>query len=246
MGLLQWFVPGLTTARRVDIEEAGLGSVLPERGVAHGRVERGPDGGPGMLLAIGSGAGLCFNEAQRWEKSRTRETWVGLSAGEVEPQALERAELIGGHGVELGDGQVWLVPVARVFGLGSVLPASMVLGPDGQTIEHEPLAEFAAASGVAERVMDAYFGQHLDLPEELEPRARIDERETWGIAARALALNYHVDEDAISLLRLFTTQNLLRVIEAFIDVPTMRAVAMAREEAAKKGDGAPMPDGCTS
>jgi hypothetical protein len=240
---LVYYVPGLTDARRGAIEERCLGHIFdPEPFPFSYLGANGPDGSNGLLVAAGEGKGVGKAvHTHEWRKAPgERDWWIGV-AGETPPQALARKEQIAGHEVELGDGRRWIVPVARTFGLGTRLPQRLVLGPDGETWEGEPLERYAKISAKAERIERACLG---DLGDDEEPVHVMGEGAT--VAVEALALNYRIGPVEASALGLLTEPVVFRVLWAFIDGPTLDAVVKEREEAAKERRPLGTPDGSSS
>lgn len=156
--------------------------------------------------------------------------WIGFWNDDRPTAAqLARDEQIAGHRVRLGDGGDWLVPTARVFPLGTRLPESLVLGPDGELVR-EAIPRFARISRMAEQVW-------ADL-ETMGQGGEITLREGWDIAAAALSVNYRVGINEVSALGLLTTANLFHmrgpsVLGAFVDWPAvMKAMGAQKKTAA--------------
>lgn len=239
---LAYYIPGLTDARRDAVEKAGLAHVFDAEPFPWAFLRaKGPEGGEGQLIAAGDGKGLgkAIN-THEWSQAPGRDWWIG-TAGETTPADLARAEQLDGHEVELGDGRKWLVPVARTFGIGSRLPQRLVLGADGETWEGEPLERFAAISAKAERVERAMLGELGDDEEPLRVMG-----EGASVAVEALGLNYRIGPVEASALGLLTQPVVFKMLWAFIDGPTLDAVAAEQEEAAKSHRPLDTPDGSSS
>jgi hypothetical protein len=238
---LSYYIPGLRSVGHDQIVAAGLGYAFPA-GAPWARVPtaNGPDGGGGIVVRVGAGHGTgYYPDRQTWTKAPGDATWwIGVD-GETLPEDLLREEVIDGHLVKLGDGNEWLIPTARSFGRGSILPESMVLGPDGETWVGEPLKRFAQISTRAERVELAFRG---DLPDDAEP---LDMgQEGVDIVVGALSFNYRISALEVSVLRLLTGPIVARCLWALVDGPTLEAVA---EEAKREGKGsAGIPGGSSS
>ncbi len=179
-------------------------------------VRGGPGGIDGSIYSTGHGKTGYFPDCQEWRK--VDDWWIGTSKERLDPDTLQRDEVIDGHPVTLEDGNAWLVPVARVFPIGTCLPESLMLGPNGQVVK-EILPCFAAFAKKAETVFEFFQGEKELL-----------EDEAWEIAVEALAINYHVGRQEVSALRLLTTINVAKVLGAIVDMPTIK-------EAAKKKRG---------
>ena len=173
-----------------------------------------------------------YPNEQKWESVNGGKFFIG-TAGDVIPKDLLRKECIDGHYVKLGDGNEWLVPVARRFPIGIVLPEALVLGPDGELVR-EVLPRYTKYSNQAERVWDYWQYENKLSEEEKEPLTDI---EAFEMCCNILSLNYMIDRWAVSLFRLFTTENIRLILEAFIDIPTLvKSCEEYRDSELKKKD----------
>lgn len=247
MDQVLYFVPGINGLRREDVEAAGLGKLL-RVGANAGEVVRSPTGKPGAVLHNGDGKGLgYFPDRQDWLEGPGGRFWVGVE-GKPPPESLRRPKMLGGHPVVLEDGQAWTVPVARVFGLGSTIPERLSLGPNGEMVR-AGLPRFVEFSAAAARLEALYFGEALEAAGEVReepPPAGVSEREAYDISGLALGLNYYLDAYVAGAIGLLTSENVLEVLGAIIDLPTMRLVAQARRDAEGKAEGAVSPGGPSS
>ncbi|HOX08995.1 MAG TPA: hypothetical protein PK280_21545 [Planctomycetota bacterium] len=248
MAGLLYYVPGQPGVLASDLDRLGLRAALGPAAPPppFGEVRRGPDGARGCVLAPkpevpgGRSPEIRYApDAQLWRPAPGGAYWVGRELAEpVLPEDLMRAQSIGGHWVRLEGGQDWLVPVARTFDAGSVLPHALVLGPEGQVVR-EPLERYAAISAKAERVWAWAAAQHRLPVQAAEPPESLSDAEGLTVAAAALGLNYRLALPEISLLRLVTDENAVKVLEAFVDFPSLLARAMEYDAASKKnGPGA--------
>jgi hypothetical protein len=237
---LCYYIPGRQGATLDVLRDLGLGHAF-EEATPKGRLAgRGPDDGEGLFIAPTDGRGLSRARTDlAWQKAPGQTWWIGTN-GSGDPKALARDEQIDGHLVKLGDGNEWLVPVARSFARGSVLPESLVLGDDGVSWVGEPLERFVAISAKAESVELAFRG---DLPEDAVPLDML--QEGAQIVTEALALNYRVSALEVSALRLLTGPIIARALWAFIDGPTLESVAKEME-ATRGKDPAGIPGGSSS
>jgi len=146
--------------------------------------------------------------------------------------------MIGGHEVELEDKHKWLVPCARVFSRGSLLPEALVLGPDGEIVR-EALPKFAELSNKAERVWKWFAKTHNISEEDVEPLTDV---EGYEIVTTALGTNYRIGKKEISVLKIITTHNGVHVLQALIDVPTLIELSDGVSDVSKKKDLIVGPD----
>ena len=214
--------------------------------ISQAEVGQGPGDQRGVLFARTAGEPQPMGYApgvQKWAKAVSGGWWVGCETdAPPTPADLEHSEIIDGHVVRMGDGQQWLVPVARLFSGGTALPQAIVLGPNGEKVLRA-LPAYAAIARHAERVaQDVHIGIGLrERPKDYEPMSLLD---GWDICVAALALNYRIGPDEASLLEILTTPVVPQVLGALVDVPTLMAVAQQRLAAAgSKKNAAHIPDG---
>jgi len=249
-----YYMPGERTLYHETLAKAGIGYAF---GDAHepkaivGGVGTGPDGAGGIILArndvgIDPATVGYYPEGQTWQKVAGGQHWIGLATGAQYgglpgPGDLEADEMLAGHFIRLGDGNDWLIPVARHFATGGVPPSALTLGPDGQLVL-EPLQRYVQFSSHADRVWED-LRVKLGWIKAAKDRAELTVGEGWEIAIEALALNYRVSQTEVAMLRLVTTPNMPRILEAIVDWPAIEAVAKETLEAESKKNGADTPDG---
>lgn len=183
----------------------------------------GPDGSTGTLASPLTDAGsLEVVEGQRWFPMAG-----GIQLGvfqspevRVRPEQLARSQQRPGHLVRLGDGQEWLIPVARLASGGPGLPRRRAIRADGSIgwevdEAHRELSDFANVA------WDFRNGVVCDVTEEDLDR----------FAAQALAVNYRIGLHEAVALGLFTDVSLRGIVDALLDWPEVLRVI---EQATKK------------
>ena len=154
------------------------------------------------------------------------QVWLGVALNEKpSPGDLLRAEIRTGHQVKLGDGQFWEIPVARLALGGSGLPRRRVLREDG-TAAWEVESAYTDLSAAAERVWQHMQGQSVNLKD-------VDVDDLCGAA---LAVNYRLGRPEALALGLLTDSAITALLEALVDMPTVRAIL----EAQKKSSATPV------
>lgn len=178
-------------------------------------------------------------EAQQWIESYNKKYYIGLSL-ESPPVASElaRKKQLAGHMVDLGNGEKWLIPVARKFAEGCGLPVSLAIGSKGEIII-DPLPEYAEFSRRAEM----YYNDTLRKWDWLDGECEMDGRHIMLLAIEAIMWNYHLSFEEIRLLALITSKNLHPICEATIDRPTVEEVAKQILMDKKKIEAATTQDG---
>lgn len=241
-----YYIPGAGAVGRQEIEAAGLADVLPAGlALAQRATVGGPGGGrPGVLISAGPAATLLYAPArQPWARRADcggpadSEAWLGLEpADPPTPADLARRELIDGYELPLagpdGADHPWLIPLARVFPAGTLLPQALALGPGGAVVQ-EILPRFAAACRLAERLWDLARAAAGDWPADAEPPQALGDAEEFRAAATFLGINYRVGPAEISALGILTTRTLARVVFLAVDLPRYLA---NRRPAEKDGE----------
>lgn len=237
-----YFIEGKKTVTPDDLAAASLAYAF-EGPFSFREVGGGPGGRAGVVVGAGSDVGYYPD----------RQTWLPIPGGPdgvfggydpsspPKPADLARIEQIEGYAVDLADGDEWLVPVARCFPAGSMLPQALTIGPDGKVVR-EALPKFADACRDADRLWN-YFRSENGLADDGEKIEPIDDDEMFGLAVRILALNYRVGPIEVSELKLLTTKNIRRILWCFVDAPGYLAVQTARAEAESKKNDADIPAG---
>lgn len=246
---LLYFLSKLQSVGQDDLSRAGVGQKEGKSSFSFRITSAGPDKQPGAVVVFNPGNPEArspqigyFPLKQEWQKASGGKFWIGREKDKpVRPADLQRTEIIAGHKVKLADGQEWMIPVARVFPQGTMLPQSLILGPDGEVVK-EVLPRYARLGQKAERVWQE-FKKQMGWLEEGENPESMTEKEEWEIATEVLGINYRLGAWEISFLRLFTTENLERVLSAFVDIPTMLAASRAMQEASKKKENVSIPGG---
>ena len=260
-----YFLPGAASANAEVLAKAGIAEVLaggaPEtRGVTGG----GTGGGSGIIiapkpshdrLAPGQRTGTAprtgyFKDKQEWQEAPGGKYWLGRETAEpVLPADLARPEMLGGHLVNLAADNQWLIPVARAFPHGIVLPQTLRLGPAGELVG-ETLPKYIAFSKRAERLWDVMNAESKAIAAGEDPKPDMEVQEQWDIAAEALAINYRIDAVGMSMLGLISigTPVLWAILQAIIDVPTImaEAAALAADEKKKNAPVSPPDASSTS
>jgi len=244
-----YWVPGAAQPGDDDLRRLGLGHLLDGgRGWTPRHADSGPDGVEGNVVALDAPPGTLGQEAgyrpaagQVWKPRGHRTWWLGWYEGALpRPHELLRADALRGHFVQLGDGEAWLVPIARRADLatkqdlGVVLPRHIDFDDDGEPVLRVE-DRFAAFS---ERIE----GVWTNFCEWVEDKGgvELDERGWLDAAVQALGFSYHVGRAELGALKALTTANLEDVVAALLDVPTMLAVAK-QMVAAKKASAEPAP-----
>lgn len=226
-----YFRAGSPSMNRRTVEDLGLGYLLDgDAGVASGYTPKGPSGGAGAIFGR-SGQSL-HAEGLHWERYPGKEgLWIGWDRNAPPgPADLARKVQLGGHEVELGDGNRWLIPVARCVDGSSPLPRRLQWSPEGWR-PGEVLGRHATLWETA----CAYF--ELMNRAASEPGLTVSWDEGANTASLALQQNYVTSVVEASLLGLLTTTTSGEVCRALVDWPTFLELLEQEDGTGPKSDG---------
>lgn len=252
-----YYVPGLKAdvpPERLleNLRAAGLGHVFDSINFAR-RGARGPDGLDGVMACVDSGSNGSatrlgyYPDEQVWEKDPLERgesgcVWIGyFKSAPPGPMSLAKPEQMGGHQIELADGNPWLVPVARYCTGEPAFPRRLRVKPGGRVVVDSVVPKYEDLSRRAEEVWEKVFPTLIG--EEASEEITISIDDEFGLAAEALAVNYRIGLAEASILGLFTTDNVARVILALLDWPSVQKEA---QKILKKNNADPAIAGINS
>lgn len=212
----QIFISGEQTNASQRLIAAGLADHVAD--AEHFAAANGPDGERGLLFAwrkIGVPEMGYRPDAQTWLPAAAagelpaRRYWVGLwNDKPITPEDLLRPYAYGGKAVRLGDGHDWRIPQA------AALPKDLILRDDGSY-------RFAVQRQFHEFYLRAcdYFLQIGAARADADGEVMVTIDEDWiAFCLQAIRLNYRlVPEVAVTHLRLFSDQNLAKLLDATLD-----------------------------
>jgi hypothetical protein len=224
VGALVYYTSERDAINSEAVAALGLGYVLDDGGVAQVPTARGPDGSKGVYFAAGGvsmrPAGLSFEVYPG--KPRV---WIGTDKAEPPtPEDLARGDVLKGHPVKLGDGQMWEVPVARYQAGHAGFPRRLTWSPEGWKPGDVVDAYKAIWDGACDFLTQLLSAEANAPGGQAVEFSGSDEVE---LAARALALNYRVSPAEISMLGLFDTETKADVCLALVDFPSMKKLQEA-------------------
>jgi len=231
-----YYLPKARSVSAAAIDAAGLRPFFAEIPAGTwGAVEQGPAGWGCIAAPTNDPLSVRVRYApaeQAWIEAPGY--WVGVErSGLPGPRDLERPEVVDGHEVKLADGRAWLVPVARSFTGAAGFPRRLALGPDGRWVA-AMLPQYAQICARAERIWEA-MRHELGLADESEPAPEeIGDDERINAAVDALAVNYRIGAREASHLGILTTDNVLAILQAFVDWPQLTGDADKALEAFRK------------
>jgi hypothetical protein len=240
-----------------DLRAIGLGHLVEKDAKPLARGCTGPDGKPGLVFSAGAGPAPKYEPAkQTWKAAPVK--WVegvkgvpyyaGLwNDSRPTPADLARAVIIAGEDVELGDGNVWRIPVCYSIVRGSTFPKDLVLGEDGETWQELERPQFRKLCADAERVWQAFLNAE-QKEDGSGATIRLDKQLAANVCVDALSVNYRLGKLEVSMLAILGTDSRERVLRAVVDDYTVERVGRELNDSQKKSDppdGTPTADGVT-
>lgn len=241
-----------------EIRKLGLGYAIDtEIGLVRCPCTTGPDGNGGLIIALaapGKEIEVRYKPAeQTWRSLPPAEgadlgslpCWVGYYTQTPPGPAaggLARPKMLDGHWVTLGDGNEWLVPVARgaseqdgEIRWYAALPRVMTLDSAGGWAEGDVVAEYATLWEIAGRWWDA-LQSAFAAGDGKTDHVEVDFQEANDGALRVLQTNYRLGRIEVAALGLFTTTTARDVLNAAVAMPTLLAFLRrdAGDDAEKK------------
>lgn len=224
------FIPDRTGANEMHLADAGLKHLLrpdDDSPSATDLISTGPGGLYGQTwgwLGDGGESNGYFPEGQHWIRHEGGKYWVGWQYDRLpSPATLMRKSLLPGKPVELGDGQLWLVPSAME------LPQQAKLRGGKWAWEPESrFAEFVERSQWAFDVARKWFEDPGPVPIE-----------AVDYALEVLSMNYRLTPEIVDHLGLITPVTLIYILAASSDLKRLIAI----ENDLKKAGPAVTPSG---
>lgn len=136
------------------------------------------------------------------------------------PSDLARPAMVHGHMVDLEDGQEWMIPLARVFPQGTMLPKILYRSNDG-TMMGKVRREYLSLCITADEV----FRSLMDASREGE-QGLIDMGKLLDAVTMALGVNYRLSSYEVGFLEILGTQSIIDAAWALVDRPAIeKAIA---------------------
>ena len=188
-----------------------------------------------------------YPERQRWQKLPGVDIWVGVYTDAMpEPEDLFQpsASQGGGYSLLLGDGNNWMIRVARQpcdvdgeIAWEVSLPRKLTLGPDGSYQAGSVVSDYHDIHDVTSAFLELTFGK--DKPKNA------DEFDVHAAAVTVLASAYRLRIAEVILLGLlsFAGEESQNILNLAIDLPSWGDLEKKR---AARGDDSPAgeADGC--
>lgn len=232
-----YFLPGISdTAAAKKPASFGIGYAFDGPPVVAPVPGNGPSGGSGMLLWNRGTADVYgyYPDKQTWKRVPGSVAWLGWYTDAVpEPEHLGRKGALGGHAVELGDGNAWTCPAARHWEAGEAgtlvpaiaAPHSYVANDEGVWTIGEVVPRYAALWAVAQRYFDLMQGANDDGMDGFDFAGSND------AAIECIGTNYRIGKAEASALNLLNGGCVHQILEAAIDLPNFKALKKTTDTA---------------
>lgn len=214
-----------------ELPTLGLGWLEPTGHTAI--ASPGPGGDAGRLIALNPSHSAghrprCRYRADSQVWHQAPHYWFGWDSDDPpRPADLQRATIYFGHPAQLGDDQLWTVPIIHAHGR-----KPFQLAADGETWFTSLPDDPELVAGCA-RYWDWRWGGGAELTRS----------DIVNLCVRALSMHYRLDRPQCSSLGLFDDYSIDRCLGAMFDVPSLAAEVQARK---KKEAPATPPNGSTS
>lgn len=165
---------------------------------------------------------------QRWDRI-DEAVYIGAD-GRATPELFLRPDHRGGRTVRLGDGHEWVLPVANPMVPSCSLPTwdRLTYRKTWERVLQDSWADLGRRAGE----FAAMLRQQITAGDGKTTRATVDEAEARKLVADALAVNYYVSIEELSVLRVFSVEACTAALFAIIDWEAVQEAFVADLEAA--------------
>lgn len=184
------------------------------------------DGSKGSTFSLhGKGKGsfrINFeNSVQSWQDIPGTPLSIGYNIDNPPtPQDFMKPEIVPGHNLLLGDGNEYIIPIARRYQVGCLLPYDMLMLVHGK-LQKVTIERYLELQQIAEKIA---IWQGF-MPGDKKDISFIDTDEKFFlVCCKVLATNYNLDYREISILKLFNNINIVKVLQYVVDLPYLDEV----------------------
>jgi len=210
----------------------GLGTICGG-GFVGAETQRGPDGLAGTVFAPKLGTEPTvptqflgyYPERQTWRSAPGGLHYVGtVNVSPPAPEALLRRDALQGHAVEMAEGRLWHVPIARGWTEQENevrwyinLPRRSRLNAEGQWEAGDVVERYARLFKIACDFWDSALG--------CDQSGRFEFGDAHAAAVEVLATNYLLGPVEADMLGILSDASVRKVLEALIDWPAFIELA---------------------
>lgn len=239
-GLLYYIEGVKSSPLEKDLNECGLDG---QKVMGFGFTEIFLDGTKGSIFTL---KGKCsddikigfYHDEQTWTNipkydGTKGRLWIGYyKDNKPTPKNFLRKDYIDGYYLELGDGKEWIIPIARRFQKGCLLPkGTMMLVAD--RLDEFVIEKYLPLQKIAEQLF-VHFGLDEDKEFRKDDGFLCDNISFYKTCSEVLATNYNLDYREIGVLKLFTTENTIDILKLVVDMPYIDRLVANLKSAEKK------------
>jgi hypothetical protein len=181
--------------------------------IEHIGVNGGPDGKRGTVFGKSSQGFVVQYDAGHQEWHDANGYWIGFDKRHrPTPEVLQRKEIIGGKPLKLGDGNEWLIPQVRLINSETQLPSVFRKDAHSGELVSDVCPEYLE---MYERASEVFNSMCEGLAETEGDSFTMNDY--WSFCCDCLALNYQVNEQAVSALGLLTQQAIGAILRTAVD-----------------------------
>lgn len=246
MGGFLYFIPEHVTSVR-QLDEWGLSYVFEKDGRGFYPCQgKGVEGVQGTVIGDERATQtqrITYKAAeQTWRKiagdrSQGKPCFVGFyNDAAPTPEELLRKDALGGHAIRLGDGNDWIIPVARgaaeeggELRYFAKVPRRLELDENGAWISGTIVDRYAELWAVACKFWDAFTGAGVEKTAD-GVAMRMEFNDLVNGAMTALSTNYRVRASEAALLGLLDEECCGAILRAVIDWPTVEAFVQKKTQ----------------
>lgn len=181
-----------------------------------------------------------YHEEQEWinipkQDGSQGRLWIGYyKNNKPKPENFLKKDYLDGYFLELADGNKWVVPVARRYQEGCLLPKGTMMLVAGR-IDEFVIEKYLPLQKIAEQLF-VYFGLDYDKEFQKDDGFLCDDVSFFNTCVSVLSTNYNLDFRDISVLKLFTTDNTVEILKIVVDMPYIDRLIKLQQGIEKKKD----------
>lgn len=240
-----YFFAGVDTVAQSDIVKANLAYAFQGDRWQKRQVVAGPNGKSGVLIARGDiDADRCKMDLarQRWRRIPKLEVYCGRWDEPITPSMLERPTLCESVPVDLADGNVWQVAIARKYSESfdggvywdSPLPQELDLDDEGNWRPSRVLPQYARLADLAEQFWKAQTEAFQSADREGDiVRFTFEPIDEFAIAA--ITANYYAAAVELAMLGAYSLGVRQTIVDATLDKAFLKAMLQKKTDSALDG-----------
>ncbi len=174
------------------------------------------------------------NEVQVWHDIPGTPLSIGYNIDQPpQPSDFLKHDFLPGHRLILGDNQEYIVPLARKFNAGCVLPFDLSMLVEGE-LKKVTVSKYLELQKIAEKLA---VWQGFVKGAEKDTEFLSTDAKYFMTCCKVMAINYHLDHREISILKLFNSINAIKILQYVVDSPYLDEVEaenLIEDESKKK------------